>query len=107
MPVIALVSTTLPSRAAARTLARTVIRERLAACAQVHGPIASIYRWKGKVESAREWRCDLKTTPRRWPALRRRISALHPYEVPEIVMVSARASSAYARWVAEAVNGSG
>lgn len=106
MPVIAVVSTTLPSRAKARTLARAIIRERLAACAQIQGPIASIYRWKGKVESAREWRCDFKTTSRRWPALRRRISALHPYDVPEIVIARAQASPAYARWVAEAVSGS-
>ena len=105
MPVIAVVSTTLPSRAKARTLARTIVGERLAACAQIHGPITSIYRWKGKVESAREWRCDLKTTARRWPVLRRRISALHPYDVPEIVMVRAQASPAYARWVAGEVRG--
>ena len=103
--MIAVVSTTLPSRAQAQTLARTIIGERLAACAQVQGPLTSVYRWKGQVESAVEWRCDLKTTSRRWPALRRRISALHPYDVPEIVMVRAEASPAYVRWVMEEVRG--
>lgn len=104
MPVV-IVTTTLPSRAAARTLARALIRERLAACAQIEGPIESVYRWRGRIESAREWYCHCKTTRQRWPALRRHIAALHPYEVPEIVMVRAEASAEYARWVAEVVSG--
>jgi periplasmic divalent cation tolerance protein len=81
------------------------VDERLAACAQVAGPVTSTYRWQGAVERAVEWYCHCKTTRARWPALRRRIVALHPYAVPEIVLVAARASAEYGRWVAEAVSG--
>ena len=49
------VTTTLPDREVAQNLARRLVEERLAACAQVEGPVASVYRWKGAVESATEW----------------------------------------------------
>jgi periplasmic divalent cation tolerance protein len=79
------VTTTLPDRATADRLAETLVAERLAACAQVVGPVSSTYWWEGRVEHAEEWYCSLKTTDQRLPALQQRIRELHPYEVPEIV----------------------
>jgi periplasmic divalent cation tolerance protein len=79
------VTTTLPNQAAAELLAATLVGERLAACAQVLGPVSSTYRWNGKVEQAQEWYCNLKTTDRRLPELQRRIRELHPYELPEVI----------------------
>jgi periplasmic divalent cation tolerance protein len=76
------------------------VEERLAACAQVLGPLTSTYRWQGAVETADEWYCHLKTTAERWPALEARLRALHPYDVPEIIALPIAAGSrAYLDWI--------
>jgi periplasmic divalent cation tolerance protein len=94
------VTTTLPDRAAADDLAAHIIDERLAACAQVLGPVSSTYHWEGRTERAAEWYCHLKTTVERLPALQARIRELHPYEVPEIVAVPIMwADADYLRWI--------
>ncbi|MBA3554505.1 MAG: divalent-cation tolerance protein CutA [Gemmatimonadales bacterium] len=98
------VSTTLPDRALADRVAAELVGERLAACAQVVGPVASTYRWEGRVETAEEWYCHLKTTEDRLPAVEARIRQLHPYEVPEIIAVPiVGGSPAYLRWIRESV----
>ena len=98
------VTTTLPDQAAAERLADAVVEERLAACAQVLGPITSTYRWQGEVERAPEWYCHLKTTAARLAALQARIKELHPYDVPEIIALPIVDGNAdYLRWIEEAV----
>jgi periplasmic divalent cation tolerance protein len=98
------VTTTLPDQAAAERLAAVVVEERLAACAQVHGPISSTYRWDGNIERATEWYCHLKTTAGRLPALQARIGELHPYDVPEIIAVPILDGNPdYLSWVAQTV----
>jgi len=79
------VATTAAGQEVAQRLAEAVVTERLAACAQVEGPLASVYRWQGHIERATEWRCLCKTTAARAPALIARLRALHPNAVPEIV----------------------
>ena len=69
----------------AERIGRTVIEERLAACINMLPPIRSIYRWKGKVESADEVAAILKTHHWRTDALMARIAELHSYDVPCIV----------------------
>lgn len=101
---VVIVTTTWPTEADAARAAETVVAERLAACAQVTGPIRSVFRWEGKVDRATEWYCHLKTTAERYPALEARLRALHPYEVPEIVAVPVVAGRAgYLAWVREQV----
>ena len=98
------VSTTVPDRATADRIATALVTERLAACAQVDGPLQSTYRWQGAVETAAEWSCRLKTTAERLPALLARIRELHPYNVPEIVALDiADGDPAYLRWIQESV----
>jgi periplasmic divalent cation tolerance protein len=76
------------------------VEEHLAACAQVVGPVSSTYRWKGKVELAVEWYCNLKTTKTRLSALKQRIRELHPYEVPEIVAIRIQDGDVdYLKWI--------
>jgi periplasmic divalent cation tolerance protein len=100
------VTTTLDDRAAAERLAQTLVEERLAACAQVSGPVTSTYRWKQDVTTATEWYCHLKTTKECFPALRERIIALHPAEVPEIIALSVFGGHAeYLQWVEDEVGG--
>jgi periplasmic divalent cation tolerance protein len=100
------VTTTLPNEAAARQVAAQLVEERLAACAQVLGPVSSTYRWQGRIEQAAEWYCNLKTTKTRLPALKKRIRELHPYEVPEIVAIRIQDGDAdYLRWIEAATSG--
>lgn len=78
------VYTTLPDRASADRLARTLVEERLAACANAF-PVESTYRWQGKLEQASEWALVLKTPRALYSAVERRIRDIHPYEVPAVV----------------------
>ena len=95
------VMVTCGSLAEAKKIARAVVEARLAACANVLGsPVQSIYRWKGKVETAKEVLLLIKTTRKRFSALGRQIRRLHSYDTPEIVAVPIVAgSAAYLRWI--------
>jgi periplasmic divalent cation tolerance protein len=98
------VTTTLPDRDAANRIGRRLVEERLAACAQVVGPVASVYWWQGEVETAGEWYCHLKTTAARVEALMTRLRELHPYETPEIVALPmTEGDPSYLRWIADSV----
>ncbi|HEU5304789.1 MAG TPA: divalent-cation tolerance protein CutA [Gemmatimonadales bacterium] len=96
------VTTTLPDEETARRVASCAVDERLAACAQVLGPISSIYRWRGEVKQEQEWYCHLKSTGARLAALEARIRELHPYEVPEIIALPIiRGNPRYLEWIRE------
>ena len=98
------VSTTLPDEATAQQLGARLVEERLAACAQILGPISSTYWWRGQVEQAREWYCHLKSTAALSAELSGRIRELHPYETPEIIVVEIKEGDAsYLKWIAETV----
>ncbi len=86
----------------ARRIADLLVEKRLAACVQIVGPITSVYRWKGQVESAREWQCQIKTRQSLLDDLFDAIRAAHPYEVPEIVALPIVAGSRdYLTWLEE------
>ncbi len=76
---------TTPSKNAAQKICRELLRERLAACAQIIGPMSSSYWWQSKITSAKEWLCLLKTDETHYQKLERKIKRLHPYEIPEII----------------------
>lgn len=98
------VTTTLPDRDTAHRIGRRLVEERLAACAQVVGPVSSVYRWQGEVETAGEWYCHLKTTAARVAALMARVRELHPYETPEIIALPVtEGDPAYLRWIVDSV----
>jgi len=100
------VTTTLPDRAAADQMAARLVEEHLAACAQVLGPVSSTYFWKGKIEQAVEWYCNLKTTKARLAQLEERIRELHPYQVPEVIAIQILDGNAdYLKWIEEVVSG--
>ena len=104
MPDIMLILTTMPDDDRADTLARTLVEERLAACVNVHGPMESTYRWKGRVEREAERQLVIKTTRERVAPLEHRLRALHPYELPEFLVVAADGGAdAYLEWVAAEV----
>jgi periplasmic divalent cation tolerance protein len=102
-----LILTTMPDDARADELAMTLVGEGLAACVDVLGPMASTYRWKGEVEREVERQVVIKTTPARRPAIEARLRALHPYELPELIVIAADSSEAYGRWVVETTTQAG
>jgi periplasmic divalent cation tolerance protein len=95
------VSTTTDQREEADNLADLVVERRLAACAQVVGPITSTYWWKGDRESAEEWLILMKTTGARQEELIATIKTEHSYETPDITAVPIVAGdAAYLDWIA-------
>ena len=98
---VALILSTFGSAEAAESCGKRLVEAGLAACVQVDGPIRSIYRWHGKLETAEEFRLVAKTTPVCQAACQATIEANHPYDLPEIVSLPATASRAYAQWVTE------
>ena len=95
------VLTTLPADADAALLARTLVEEQLAACVNVLPPMTSFYRWKGVVETDREQQLVIKTSAAAVQALQARLGRLHPYELPEFLVLSAAGSEAYLAWIGE------
>lgn len=101
-----LVYVTVPDEETAVEIARTVVEERLAACVNVVPEIRSFYRWRGRVEDEGEWLLLMKTDPRAFEGLRRRVAELHPYEVPCITaMPVVMGHEPYLAWVADEVAG--
>ena len=99
-----IVLTTAGSKEEARKISRQLVERRLAACVNLVGPIESVYRWQGDVESAEEWLLLIKTTAAAFEAVRDAIRELHSYELPECVSVPITAGSAeYLAWIGENV----
>ena len=106
MSDLILILTTMPDDDRAEAVARTLVEEQLAACVNIHSPMTSIYTWKGQVEREAERQLVIKTTSARLPDVKARLRTLHPYELPELIVIAAIGSDAYAKWVAEETRGS-
>ena len=100
---VRIVLVTCGSRREARKIAQAVVDARLAACGNViSSPVESIYRWKGRVEAAKEFLLIMKTTAKRLDALQNEVTRLHSYEVPEFLVLAVAGSSAgYLEWLVE------
>ena len=96
---------TCKSKAEARRIAMALVKKRLAACGNIlQSPLGSIYRWKDKIERAKEYLLILKSTQRAFAALEREVKRLHSYDVPEIIAVPVgHGSEKYLAWIAESV----
>lgn len=101
MSVLLLLST-FPDAETARRIARTLVEERLAACANLIPGVESIYRWQGKIEQNPEVVALFKTTEAGQARLEARLKELHPYELPEILLFRPESGlPAYLRWIEE------
>ena len=97
-----IVLTTFPADRDPVALARTLVDERLAACVNVLPPMQSVYRWDGKVERASEHQLIIKTTATRVEALKQRLQDLHPYDVPELLVLTiSDGAESYLRWLSD------
>jgi periplasmic divalent cation tolerance protein len=102
-----IVLTTAASREEAEKIAHALVERRLAACVNIVGPIHSVYRWQGKVETAAEELLLIKTTAAQFDAVARAIRELHSYELPECIQLPIESGSAeYLKWIEQSVAGS-
>jgi periplasmic divalent cation tolerance protein len=88
----------------AAALARTLVEQRLAACVNIVAEVRSIYRWNDGVDDEREQLLLIKTTEERVAALRDALFAVHPYDVPEFVVLDAEAHGPYGTWLTASVS---
>ncbi|MBB3666142.1 MULTISPECIES: divalent-cation tolerance protein CutA [Prauserella salsuginis group] len=96
------VVTTTDSEEAARGLAAAAVEARLGACAQVVGPITSVYRWEGAIETDAEWRVEVKTAGDRAESLVALLTERHTYDVPEVIVTPVVGGHAdYLSWLVE------
>ena len=101
MTDVVIVLTTLPARDAER-VARALVEERLAACVNLLPPMSSIYRWRGEMMTESEQQLVAKTVRGRVEQIRERLAGIHPYELPEFLVLDvAEGGDAYLAWVRE------
>ena len=88
-----------------RRIGRVLVERKLAACVNIlQAPVESIYRWKGKVDTANEFLLIIKTTQARFKAVEEAVKRLHSYEVPEIIALRVeKGSREYLAWLSESV----
>ncbi|GAA4688947.1 divalent-cation tolerance protein CutA [Streptomyces chumphonensis] len=96
------VLTTTDSAEKARALAVSAVEAKVAACAQIDGPVTSVYRWENAVQTDQEWRVLYMTTAERYVELEAHIKQVHDYDMPEIIASPVTHGSAdYLSWVSE------
>lgn len=96
---VLVVLTTAPSFDVATAIGRTLVTEHLVACVNIVPGLHSIYQWEGAVQESSEHLLLLKTVPTARTRLEERLAALHPYAVPEFIVLEAEASAAFEAWV--------
>jgi periplasmic divalent cation tolerance protein len=98
------VITTVEKQADGLALARLLVERHLAGCVQVIGPITSVYRWRGAIETTGEWLCLIKSREDLYEALEATVREAHPYEVPELLALPVvKGNSDYLEWLDDAL----
>jgi periplasmic divalent cation tolerance protein len=102
MEPVLLVLTNMPDLATAQSIAQRLVEQRLAACVNLMPGVQSVYRWQGAIEQAQEITLLIKTTQHRYAELEQAIKQMHPYDLPEIIVLPIAAGMpAYLQWVAQ------
>lgn len=100
MEEVVQITTTADKREVVEKIGRSLVEKRLASCAQVLGPVKSIYHWKGRIEEAQEWLCLIKSRKELYHEIEAEILRLHPYELQEIIMTAIDGGlQGYIQWV--------
>ncbi len=90
-----------PSLTVARKVAYSLLKKRLIACANISGPIESLYPWKGKLAKEKEWVLIGKTKSSLYDKARKEVERIHPYEIPCIARIDVAANAPYEKWLFE------
>ena len=98
------VMVTTPNHKTSLRLAKLLLGKKLAACVNIVPGVTSLFRWKGKVERAREELMVIKTTAARYQALEKAVRGAHPYETCEILALPVdRGNPTYLKWIQQSV----
>lgn len=97
--LIYLVIVTYPNLENAKEVSTFVIKEKLAACAQISDAILSFYHWNNALQEDQEYRVVFKTNLKKLDALKDYLNSYHPYKIPQIMMIPVRSNKSYAEWV--------
>ena len=98
------ISTTSDQKSELEKISGSLLKNGLAACCQISGPISSHYCWQGKLQNAEEWICTIKTDQRLFAQVEKVIQEIHHYDEPEIIAVEISDSSAgYRKWINDSV----
>lgn len=100
---IGVVTTTVATESEASKLAMGLLEAKLVACVQIEGPICSRYHWQGVIETAMEYRLVCKTRPTFWEDIQAYVATHHPYQLPQLVMLTGVGSHAYGAWVGDSI----
>lgn len=99
------VFTTVDSLEKAESLASTCVEQQLVACVQIDGPITSVYRWEGRVETSLEYRLGMKTSASLVDSLSNLIAEVHTYDLPEIIVLPiVSGSEKYLSWMRDSLS---
>ena len=97
-----IILTTTSSLSDAQRISRLLVEEKMAACCTIVPKVLSIYRWKASIETAQEFMLLIKTRKASVSRVMRRLKEIHPYDVPEMLVLEVpKGSPAYLKWVAE------
>lgn len=95
-----IVLTTLPDLQSAEKLSQVLIEQKLAACAHIYNSVQSIYEWQGQIERSQEIPVSIKTHEGCIQAIEAVFKRIHPYELPQFIILEAQASTDYEQWLA-------
>ncbi|MCS7258262.1 MAG: divalent-cation tolerance protein CutA [candidate division WOR-3 bacterium] len=100
-----IIFTSYPNRSSAQKIAKILVKNRLAACVQILGPIESHYWWKTRQEKSKEYLVLIKSTKKKYLEIEKTITDLHPYEIPEIIAVPVSLGfSKYLNWMSDSIS---
>ena len=92
------------SKEEAKKLTRVLIEEKLAACVNILSGVESLYWWKGKIESSKEWMLVVKTLGKMANKIVKRVKEIHSYEIPEVIALPiVQGNKDYLQWISDAL----
>lgn len=90
---------TSPNKDEAKNIARHLLEKKLIACANIYGPVNSLYHWKGKVADEEEFVLIGKTAAEKFDAVKAEVEKIHPYDIPCIVKIPVSSNKKFFDWV--------
>lgn len=101
---IIIVYVTCPDNASSLKIANVLLENKLAACINIIPGVRSIYKWKGKVETANEFLLMIKTKSKLFSKVEKAVSTTHPYDTPEVISVAiSNCSEKYKKWITDSL----
>lgn len=98
-----LIYITHPNEDEATRVTNVLVEQKYVACSNIF-PITSAYWWNGAIANEKEWVSIVKTVPENWEAVKAKVAAIHPYEVPCIMKINVEANDEYEQWIRKSVD---